>query len=113
MLLQVSSLSVFTFHRTSHGRSAVSAKATKEKKGMGSKETLDEKGGKSSEAKFCCLLTSRLVYLWSVSEKQSRPATAEPSVASHFCGAAGDRRAGETESSNRLRKTKEEETERD
>lgn len=93
---------MFTFCCATRRPSAVSAKLPKQKKVMGSKEE------KISELKFCCLLTSRLVYQWSPSEKQSKPATAEPSVASHFCGTAGDQRAGETKGSNRLGNAKEE-----
>lgn len=64
---------------------------------------------KSSKPKFCCLLTSRLVYKRCASEERSRPGAAEPSVASHFCSAAGDQRAGEMQGSNRLREKEEEE----
>ncbi len=78
----------------------------RQKKGVGDKKTQDEntaKGKYKARQSFICLLTSSLVYQWCVSEKQSRPGAAESSVVSHFCGAAGDQRVGETEGINRLK----------
>lgn len=105
MLLQIISLSVFTFRGWSDFHWALMPRP-RQKKGVGDKKTPDEntvKGKYKARQSFICLLTSSLVYQWRVSEKQNRPSAAESSVVSHFCSAAGDQRVGETEGINRLR----------